>query len=79
MPRWLNRIGVFCLVLGLLLTSPLSDLMPVDVLHVINQPALSGHFRVVLAEDSSGHIGVALAFIGLMFLLAALIVSRRGS
>jgi hypothetical protein len=79
MSRWLIRIGVFCLVLGLLLVSPLADLMPVDLSGFIGRgPEGPAHFRVTPAEEGPGHAGVALVGIGFVLFCAGLIARRQG-
>lgn len=75
MSRWLIRIGVSCLILGILLASPLTDLMPVGGFGFARPAA--GYIRVIPAENSLDHASIALAAAGCLLLCAGLITKRR--
>jgi hypothetical protein len=74
MSRWRIRIGVFCLVLGILLASPLTDLMPVNG---FSFTVASAHYRVIPADNGLDHASIALAAAGCLLLCAGLITKRR--
>ena len=76
MSRWLIRIGVFFLVVGMLLLSPLTDLMPADA-GFTTRPADPSHVRIVPTEDGDNG-GMALAVLGAALLGAGLLARRRG-
>ena len=52
MSRWLIQIGVLFLIAGVLLLSPLTDLLPVDA-GFATRPANPSHVRVVSTEDGA--------------------------
>jgi len=74
MSRWLIRIGVFCLVLGLLLASPLTDLMPI---RGFGFTVASGNYRVIPADNGLDHTSIALAAAGCLLLCPGLLARRR--
>jgi len=74
MSRWLIRIGILCLVPGILLALPLTDLMPVGG---FGFTVAGGHYRVIPAENGLNHGSIALAAAGCLLLCAGLITRRR--
>ena len=76
MSRWLIRIGAFFLVVGVLLLSPLTDLLPADA-GFTTPPANQSHVRIVPTEDE-GNGGLMLAIVGATLLGAGLLARRRG-
>jgi uncharacterized protein YjeT (DUF2065 family) len=76
------RVGCCFLVIGVILASPLADLLPVDTSDwlsgVFSRQAHSRFYRVVPAENNNlTVIGIALIVIG--FLLAGMgLLTRRG-
>jgi hypothetical protein len=76
MSRWLIRIGVFFFVVGVLLLSPLTDLLPVNGTGPFSRPADPSLFRVVPTENE-GNGGMALAIMGAALLGAGLLARRR--
>lgn len=79
MSRWLIRIGIACLVIGLLFASPLADLMPVGGFDPVSFSVGSNHFRIVPVEGDWGPAGIALLVLGGLLLLAGRASRRRGS
>ncbi|MFC5548003.1 hypothetical protein [Massilia aerilata] len=75
MARWLIRAGVFFLVLGLALLSPLADLLPVDLFSFMARR--TGPVRIVPAEGDGGALGFAVLLFGLALLGAGLVARRR--
>jgi len=76
MSRWLIRIGVFFLVVGVLLLSPLTDLLPADT-GFYTRSADQAHARIVPTEDG-GNAGMTLAIVGAALLCAGLLTRHRG-
>jgi uncharacterized membrane protein len=75
MARWLIRAGIFFLVLGLALLSPLAELLPVDMFSYMRQRG--GYVRIVPTEGNGGQLAIAIQLFGLVLLCAGLMARRR--
>lgn len=83
MYRWLIRMGILCLVAGMVIVSPLTDWLPVDLF--LKHRDSEGHavfFRVVPTHAQAGDIspadvGLATIAAGSALLCAGLLARRR--
>lgn len=81
MSRWLIWIGCGVVVIGLLLLSPVADLLPIDwVLWPSGSSAHHAYFRVVPSSNES-HLPqiilAALVFIGIALIFAGRLLGSR--
>ncbi|MEO7495019.1 MAG: hypothetical protein ABIT83_05590, partial [Massilia sp.] len=69
------RIGIFCLDLGILVSPPFLDLLPVNSL-AFWQHGDSVFFRVVRVEEEQWAADVAMVIVGVVLLGAGLLARR---
>lgn len=78
MSRWLIRIGTFCVVFGILLASPLADLLPVDLGSSSNSPENAGYFRAVPRDEEGVDLAIVILALGGVLLSLGLVAKGRG-
>ncbi len=78
--RWVIRVGVFSLVLGVLLLSPIADLLPLDlwasISSSLNSQEKHAYVRVVAAEQSYT-VQAILVLLGLALMLLGHLLRRE--
>ncbi len=82
MNKWLMRIGVFLIVIGILLFTPLADYLPIDlwqsIKSIFSSENTHTYFKVLPGEASyTPHI--VFLSIGALFVASSLLIKRRGS
>ena len=75
--RLLILIGI-CLFAWGLLGPAMADLMPANGFAITNGSPEQGFFRIVPAEESRGHLQIALILLGFVLLFTGTILRRRG-
>lgn len=77
--RWVTRVGYFLLGLGVLLLTPVSDLLPIDLLvlaeSLLRPKSAPGYLRVVPAE-ANYTVELMLLALGLAFVLVGRLLKR---
>jgi hypothetical protein len=72
--KWLSRLGYVLALLGLLLFTPAADLLPVDVLSILQPEAQQTYFRVVPLRGEAFFIHPTFAVVGACLLLVGIAI-----
>jgi hypothetical protein len=79
--KWLSRLGYVCVLFGLLLFTPATDLLPVDILSILQPESPRTHFRIVPLRGEPFVIEPAFAVVGTCLVLlgiALIAIARLG-